>query len=520
MKILVAVILCVISSTYAKAADSVGMNLGDVSDYSKEFAFADLMRQATPFESHYTTGQCPFGVWNFYCLGMGSLLLDSNGVPTMLKPNQSALTTIASGESDLPAGDYSFTFEGKGQFAFQYPVTFTEISPGVGTVHIPNGTKTLALKISETNASDPIRSFSLLKQGALKPNYSIFDPLFLKYLSFVSTLRFLNWSRSNNSPIIEWEDRSLMTDLVQSTEKGVAWEYMILLANQLKRNMWINIPHQASDDYVRELANLIGSSLNPDLKVYVEYSNETWNGIFSQHQYVQTKGMEQGLSSNASQAGRYYYVKRSAEVHKIFQDALGEISNDGPNSTTKMVRVLAGQFVVVDHAVEMLNYLTNDLRSTVDVYAVAPYFGYQYGAPENQTWVENLTPSELIELLKGDVTHSLQIVESLKGITDSFGISLVSYEAGQHLAGFGGVENNQKITDLFIATNRHFGMYDIYSQFLSGWSALSGGGMMTLYVFVAAPSKWGSWGLLEDLNQPFYLSPKAMSVADFILGKY
>lgn len=43
-----------------------------------------------------------------------------------------------------------------------------------------------------------------------------------------------------------------------------------------KKDIWINIPHAADDEYVTNLAKLIKDKLDPSLKVYVEYSNEVW----------------------------------------------------------------------------------------------------------------------------------------------------------------------------------------------------------------------------------------------------
>jgi hypothetical protein len=57
------------------------------------------------------------------------------------------------------------------------------------------------------------------------------------------------------------------------TKNGVAWEETIRLCNTLGKHLWISIPHLATDDYVTKLAQLVLSTLEPHLKVYVEYSN-------------------------------------------------------------------------------------------------------------------------------------------------------------------------------------------------------------------------------------------------------
>jgi hypothetical protein len=35
------------------------------------------------------------------------------------------------------------------------------------------------------------------------------------------------------------------------------------------KDIWLNVPHLASDDYIKKMAKIIYSNLRPDLKVYV-----------------------------------------------------------------------------------------------------------------------------------------------------------------------------------------------------------------------------------------------------------
>jgi hypothetical protein len=99
----------------------------------------------------------------------------------------------------------------------------------------------------------------------------------------------------------EWTDRVLPSyDVAISGTRDETWEYLVMMANETGKDLYITIPMNASQDYVTKLANLIryGSDgvnpytrpqsrpiypgLNPNLRVYVEWSNETWNWAFSQ----------------------------------------------------------------------------------------------------------------------------------------------------------------------------------------------------------------------------------------------
>ncbi len=65
---------------------------------------------------------------------------------------------------------------------------------------------------------------------------------------------------------------------------------MVLLANTLGSNAWFNMPHLATDEYVRNFATLVLRALRPDVDIYVEYTNEAWGTLFAGGQYAQQQG--------------------------------------------------------------------------------------------------------------------------------------------------------------------------------------------------------------------------------------
>ena len=93
---------------------------------------------------------------------------------------------------------------------------------------------------------------------------------------------------ANNQPF--FSSNTLVTvDAPQVDQTGHALGVPVALANQTHTDMWINIPQGATDAYVAALAGIIknGGTVNgvsypgltPNLKVYLEYSNEVWGGI-------------------------------------------------------------------------------------------------------------------------------------------------------------------------------------------------------------------------------------------------
>ena len=81
------------------------------------------------------------------------------------------------------------------------------------------------------------------------------------------------------------------------------------------------------------------------------------------------------------------------------------------------------------------------------------------------------------------------------------------------MVGVRGVENNQDITNLFIEANRDPRMGEIYNEYLTKWHEL-GGGLFMNFSSIKKPSKWGSWGVLEHVEQQG--SPKYDALIDFI----
>ena len=74
-------------------------------------------------------------------------------------------------------------------------------------------------------------------------------------------------------------------------------------------------------------------------------------------------------------------------------------------------------------------------------------------------------------------------------------------------------ENNQKLTDLFIAANRDPRMRDVYLEYLRAWTD-AGGGLFMVFSSMGAPSKWGSWAILEYEGQDPAAAPKYQAVAE------
>ena len=88
-----------------------------------------------------------------------------------------------------------------------------------------------------------------------------------------------------------------------------------------------------------------------------------------------------------------------------------------------------------------------------------------------------------------------------------YGLKLACYEAGQHLVGVGGAENNEELTALLQEANQSSEMGRIYERYFAAWKA-TGGDLLCHFSSISRWSKWGSWGLMQYYDDPPVAYPK------------
>jgi hypothetical protein len=478
---------------------SLGINLAGVTYWSSEIVFVDLFRHSQTFQS-----QAP---GKGYAQG-GPLDLTPNGwVRSLRHDGQFADSIVLSRpKPGYPAGVYTCLYEGQGKIEFAYGTKVVSQQPGRILVDVKQDQNLLTLRITQTDPADPVRNIRMILPG-FETTYQDqpFHPDFLKRWEKFKVLRFMDMQRTNNSEQMNWSDRPTPQMQTQGGEAGVALEYLIQLANTLDADPWFCLPHQATDDYVRRFAEMVKARLQPNLKIYIEYSNECWNGIFSQARYCRDKGKALGLSDNDFQAQLRYYSKHSVEIFGIWESVFG-----GPE---RLVRVLAAQSANPWTSEQVMDF--ENACQHADVLAIAPYFGNALGDPRTQDDVARMTVEQVLDKCAEYIRENNKTIAAQAQAAQKRGLCLVAYEAGQHLVGHGGAENNKPLEDLFRAANRHPRMKALYLDYLAGWKA-NGGTLAVLFSSMGTWSKWGSWGLMEYHGQPAAEAPKYQAVVEFL----
>ena len=473
---------------------AVGINLAFVIDHSTELVFADLFKQSRPWVS-----QQQGKPW-----GSGpALALDPDGWIKGLEPGQYASTIMCS-EGGQPQGRYLCLYDGQGTLEFSGSATVVDGAPGRLLVNV-SGDKQIILNLLATDPQNPVRNIRLVLPG-LENRFEKdpFTPYFLQRTSRFDVIRFMDWARTNNSTLSEWENRTKPTHATQAASSGVALEYMIELCNRTGASPWFCMPHLASDSFVRQFADQVRSQLDRKSAVYVEHSNELWNPQFKQTTYAREKGGQLGLSNNSFQAQLLYHAKRSVEIFKIWREVFG---ND-----KRLVCVLGSQTANPWVTEQVINFPEADQYA--NAVAVAPYFGTQLGLAR-KTDHAKLSLDEIFAKCQAEIQENAEKVQRTVQLAGQKNLKVVAYEGGQHLCGVEGAENNTALTTLFHSANRDPRMKSLYVTSMNAWRA-SGGDLFCLYNSVARPSKWGSWGLLESEGQDPKTSPKYQAITSFL----
>lgn len=482
----------------------IGGNLSGVVDWSTQFPFIDHFKMSRQW------------------LGQDNLALDALGWVTELQPGQVAKTYLTSLKHSIYK-KFVVLYEGEGELDY-FGGSVESSSPGRDVIDLSNLHSNFAITIEDTNPNNYIRNIRFIPLE-FENTDQIFNPEFLEKTSSYNLLRFMDWMNTNNSDQEEWINRPQVLDLHYTPQEGVTGygdgvpiEVMVSLSNTLDKTPWFNIPHKATDEYVREFASLVKDQLNDNLSIYVELSNEVWNGQFEQAHYARQQGLLAGYDNNPVSAGVDWFSKRTVDVIKIWEEVFGDQAD-------RVIGVLGAQAAnpwIASRALEFNwsdNPLTNE-EAGIDAVAIAPYFGGYLGSSQYQHIVEDWSLDELFdELTEGGLISEQSALErsfdwmrNYNQLTNSEGLELIAYESGQHLVGHGGVENNQDITDLFIAANNDPRMGELYKEYYSQWFQL-GGDDITAFNDITRNSKWGSWGLLSNVYQDS--SPKWDAIQSF-----
>lgn len=485
----------------------MGIGLGGVSGYTSAWTFVDMMKHSREWRppKGYEVVEDK--------LGWPVSLRDEEGGAVPITPDKSIRMYMYSRRI---AGDIVLAWEGDGEVAISrrpcklvddgYPQKNRRLyrwDDVAGTV--------FDVVVSRSNPDDHVRNIRMWMPG-LENAESPFHPLFKERIEPFPYFRFMDWGRTNNSKQVEWSDRVLPQQMRQTG--GVAWEYMIQLCNEMDRDMWICIPHLASDDYVRKLAELLKEQLEPERHIYVEYSNEIWNGAFRQTQWIYEQARGEGHTERPWEHGPVICGRRSAQIWAIMEKVLGD--------PDRLVRVMA-HFRWLDRAMTAALDPENG-SGRVDLVALNGYFISQGPLKYTLRSLEDFDIDRALDAfiqmhLLGPATGW---AKSIGNARESWKVPVVCYEGGQHFANpFSGNLQGKELVKRMFEVNGHPRIKEVYRTALETWH-LGGGDGFTAFVDCGSWSKYGCWGHLQYQDQPLEdrLDPETGEVVEKGAHKY
>lgn len=468
-----------------------------------------------------------------------------NGYPKFLQPGQKLRAAIfgLNGDAALAKGRVVVTWKGNADVRL---ARCRFEGPGAETGSVADGRRVYVCDepagSMEVHAIvTPLTEARVWLEGV---EGELFHPLLLQRIADAdwSFIRFMDWGATNASPQRDWSDRRKPShifmngvlnprapapDTEGNRETGVAFELMVALCNATGRNLWINVPHLASDDFVTRLAKLIrfgsdgvnpydGPQANPvfaplraDLRVYVEYSNEIWSGGFSfpQGNWAESEAARRGLTRARFNARRF------CDTWRIFQQVFG--------GTSRLVRV-AAIFTALDAYsapfLEELGAYGAQLVPPVrpDVLAVTTYFGNDIQRFVQQQGTSGAFEEWKRRILAGDAASGTgpdatgigggfsASLRTLPVETLGYPLPIVAYEGGPSLYT---TDFDDAVTSAVVAMNRDPRIAEVYRIHLE-IAKSKGLWTHTPYTDTSPWSRFGQWGHLETLDQPPAHAPK------------
>lgn len=486
-----------------KAQDRIGVNLSGVSDYSSSHEFVDLVMQSRgfgpptePWSTTKTVRLDPVTGWPLEDFGM-VVFVEQQNMPGL-------------------GGTYTVKFKGPETASMALvsgtlgSITSRAYDAGTGQhtllMNFPEGGPKMFLSFTGTQGR--LTDLRIIRPGYDANNPPTFTKHFLDHISRFSTLRFMDWMTTNETTAANtWATRP--TPLTKRAASqvgmppGLSWERAIELANVSASDMWINVPTGADSNYIRQLARLIKQTLAPNLKVYVEYSNEVWNTSFPQlyktrdaalaalaASPVTTKIAYDGNTNQWYLANRYF-TELSMQMSEIFRS---EFPND---MMTRIRPVLAWRATGSGTGADILAFPGAAYGKSAGYYfygfAGAPY----YNLGELQA-VDGLTIDQVVAAMSGRVTAAPKTYyyEWNVMLARKYNMQFIGYEGGPDTAHKDGGSLEAKA-----GANRDARMFDMCKNYLNDWSEAGGGLFMWFHSGAGGwNSKFGSWPLVEVIT--------------------
>ncbi|MBY0573920.1 MAG: hypothetical protein K2P84_09585, partial [Undibacterium sp.] len=445
--------------------NAVGMNIGGVADWMGDIMFADAMKSSR--------------AWTSATPGGGNLpasSLDAHGWP-----KTDAFVMVFSGLLTRDnSGTYALSYESNADATVSLFANATltnkvrNAATGLTTAKIVmtgTGDQTSFLGITFSNTDGGVRHVKLMRPIApgSATSHAVtedFSRPFLLALSPFRAIRFMGYLNTIQNPQVAWTDRVKPNySSFEAFNVGGSWEHLIKMCNQTHKDGWIQIPFKANDEYIRQLAILfrdggtddegnVYPGLDPEVHIYIEYSNELWNffGPFEAGANYQQAVLEHDVgdpyrynyddpNTNNSYAWGFSRVaRRAVDISRIFRSVVGDAK-----MMTQFRPVFEWQAANPTTGSDPLIYLEKAYIPLVDFGKPVSYFFYGGGGSTYYYALhsDNFTYDSFWSAHSMDPNYFGEIyVKPNANILAMYGLKPVSYEGGHSFDDFGNAADN------------------------------------------------------------------------------
>ena len=525
------VFLFIVANAQDNLSYPLGVNLGFIGSNGREFT--DVAKTYKGWQK-ISRAWCPGS--SFTCDGAN---VDENGWP--LEDAQAVIMDVrpwgawwgydeakcpfcADTETKMDvSGTYKLSFNGqadvrpaKGNFEIKNKHYDAKTNLTTADLLLPKGEYLIyaifenTKRTADSKTNTGISNLKLIRPGYHDKQQTFTDEFLASFDPF-STIRTMTWTGApydapdytdkNNK--IDWSERN-RPEWRQPQRDGVAWEYIVELANLTGKDIWINIPIFATDDYINGLAEFLKANLDDDIVVYVEYSNEVWNSHFKQYVYNLAAAWAEKASGNsplnadgekdADVWRKRRYALMNVKIAKIFSEVFGS------DAVNRKIRVVHAWFSAFPQDVaEQLAWIDDSFGPPSDyIYAIAAgAYIYDKDMPGDASVAE--VHKRLIAASDAAVANRL----SYKTLADKYQLRNFVYEGGPDTVV--NLKMNRKTDEMnaMIAANKAAGIEDVLIHDIwNNWFEHKDvkGDLYMFYDLYSSYNRWGMWGIFEDVN--------------------
>lgn len=407
-----------------------GMNFIYLSHWNRENPFVDLMKMSSLWVTQNSV-IVPGGINRFDNGVRDSIPSDENGYPLQLpcrvagqETTQIVMTQLISQQNMIyPAGVYILLYEGTGSISLVGDASVVSQTPGRMVLNVFPNNGGILMRINSSTLGDHLRNIRLLMPGTEQTYLTQpFNPAFLEKVGPFPVLRFMWWQFVTDGNESVWQNRKKMSYYTQASyftnsnrPSGIAYEYIVQLSNQLNKDAWVCVPHTADSNYVAEMAKFFKANLKPNLKVYIEFSNEVWNYIYRVNQWVNQNGP---ANLNFPQKTAYF-AKRTFDIWSAVY---------GTEMSSRVVRVAACQHTLPWVGQQMMAYLG---QGGADAISPAAYYVLR---PEDYDSLEAkgaaATKDDVARMIRSHFPVLGGMMAEHQAIAEQYNLRLIFYEGG------------------------------------------------------------------------------------------